>query len=166
MIIKYLLYLFICLFLNLNNNYHSISYDIEKDYYFNLDIPKINLYVNVYRYNDSRNHVDKGIYLAKDFSFNKVDGALVLASHSGNSSISHFKHLNLLRVDDIVKISNNDIEYIYLIDNYYKISKNGKFKYINDDKYIYLITCDKKNKHKQLVCRAKLYKIVKKSTFF
>lgn len=146
-----------------NINKRSIDVaDIKQDY-FNLIIPKINLNQKVYKYNDKRNNVDKGVYLAKNYEFKKNNGSLILASHSGNSSISYFKDLNKVNIKDQIFIISNKNIYLYIITEIYKINKNGKFKYINDDKYLYLITCDKKNKKKQIVVRANLVKITKKS---
>lgn len=156
------------MFINFNeNNYRDINTNISKnDYYFMLNIPKIDLSKKVYNYNNKKNDVDKGIYLVKDYDLSSLEGSLILASHSGNSSISHFKNLHLLKEDDFVFIIYNDKSYVYQIDKIYKINKNGKFYYTDKDKQIFLITCDKKDKKKQLVFRGKLIKIVKKSTFF
>ena len=95
-----------------------------------------------------------------------LKGTLILASHSGNSPISYFKNLDLLNSGDVIKIIHNSFEYYYIIIDIYKIDKNGKFQYSNENKTICLVTCDKKNKHKQVVYKGKLVKITKKSTFF
>ena len=146
---------------NINKTSIDVA-DIKQDY-FNLIIPRINLNQKVYKYNDKRNNVDKGVYLAKNYEFKKNNGSLILASHSGNSSISYFKDLNKVNIKDQIFIISNKNIYLYIITEIYKINKNGKFKYINDDKYLYLITFDKKNKKKQIVVRANLVKITKKS---
>lgn len=148
-----------------NSSYFEINKMVSSDYYFEICIPKINLNEKVYNFNDSRNDVDKGIMIVKDYDFYKMKGSLILASHSGNSSISYFKNLYILKKNDIVKILYNGDEYIYQINEIYDINKNGKFKYNSSDKTIYLITCDKNNKKRQNVYKGKLIKIVKKSTF-
>lgn len=148
-----------------NSSYFEINKMVNSDYYFELCIPKINLKEKVYSFNDSRNDVDKGIMIVKDYDFYKMKGSLILASHSGNSSISYFKNLYILKKNDIVKILYNGDEYIYQINEIYDINKNGKFKYNYSDKTIYLITCDKNNKKRQNVYKGKLIKTVKKSTF-
>lgn len=167
-LIKYIFYLFINILLCLDNSAVN-SFDgniLNTKYFFILNIPTINLSEKVYYYNDDNNNVDKGIYLAKDYDFKTLNGSIILASHSGNSEISYFKNLHLLKKDDVVNIECNGSNYFYKIDKKYKINKNGKFKYNNDDRTIYLITCDKKNKKKQLVFMGKIIKVTKKSTFF
>lgn len=161
---KYLFYIFIGFFISLYSS--SFSPTVSNYYFFILNIPKINLYEKVYEYNDKNNDVNKGIFLAKDYDFNSFNGSLVLASHSGNSSISYFKNLDLLKKDDIVNIIINNKTIYYKITDIYKIKKNGKFKYFNEDKAIYLITCDKKNNNKQIVFKGKIVKINKKSQVF
>lgn len=162
-IYKYLIYIFIGFYLSLNNNYNQI---VSNDYYFILNIPKINLSEKVYEYNDKNNDVNKGIFLAKEYNFNSFNGSLILASHSGNSSISHFKNLDKLDKDDIVSIIIDNRVIYYKIVDIYKIQKNGKFKYSNENETIYLVTCDKKNNKKQIVFKGKIIKINKKSQVF
>ncbi|MBR5662733.1 MAG: sortase [Bacilli bacterium] len=163
-IFKYFIYVFISLFITFDSSFNNNT--LVNDYYFTLEIPKIYLSVKGFKYNDNNNDVDKGIFLAKDYSFNKSSGSLVIASHSGNSIISYFKHLDLLRInDDIIINTEKDIFYYKVID-IYKIKKNGKFKYINDNNLIYLITCDKNNNKKQIVIKGKMENQVKKSQFF
>lgn len=162
-IYKYLIYIFIGFYLSLNNNYNQI---VSNDYYFILNIPKINLLEKVYEYNDKNNDVNKGIFLAKEYNFNSFNGSLILASHSGNSSISHFKNLDKLDKDDIVSIIIDNRVIYYKIVDIYKIQKNGKFKYSNENETIYLVTCDKKNNKKQIVFKGKIIKINKKSQVF
>lgn len=164
MLFRYLFYIFIGLFISFDSS--SYNCDSDNNYFFRINIPKINLEQSVYKYNDDKNDVNKGIFLVKDYDFNSFKGSLILASHSGNSSISHFKNLDLLKKGDIVKIIYNNSIIYYKITDKYKINKTGKFKYKNDDKIIYLITCDKNNSKKQLVIKANMVKISKKSTFF
>ena len=162
-IYKYLIYIFIGFYLSLNNNYNQI---VSNDCYFILNIPKINLSEKVYEYNDKNNDVNKAILLAKEYNFNSFNGSLILASHSGNSSISHFKNLDKLDKDDIVSIIIDNRVIYYKIVDIYKIQKNGKFKYSNENETIYLVTCDKKNNKKQIVFKGKIIKINKKSQVF
>jgi LPXTG-site transpeptidase (sortase) family protein len=162
-IYKYLIYIFIGFYLSLNNNYNQI---VSNDYYFILNIPKINLSEKVYEYNDKNNDVNKGIFLAKEYDFNSFKGSLILASHSGNSSISHFKNLDKLDKDDIVSIIIDNRVIYYKIVDIFKIQKNGKFKYSNENETIYLVTCDKEYNKKQIVFKGKIIKICKKSQVF
>ena len=66
----------------------------------------------------------------------------------------------------MVILQSNDEIYYYKINTKYKIKKNGTFKYKDLDSGIYLITCDKKNKKKQLVFQGKLEKIEKNRDFY
>lgn len=162
----YILYFVLFIFIYDNILLDNINDNISNNgYYFSLNIPKIDLNVKVYDYNDKNNDVNKGIFLVKQYNFDSMHGSIILASHSGTSSISYFKNLYLLNKNDVVVIIYNNHNYYYKINRIYKINKNGKFIYKNSDRGIYLITCDKKNKKKQIVYKGKLEKISKKSTF-
>lgn len=145
-------------------NSYDVSYKNNTDLYFKLNIPKINLNKNVYKYESKLNNVNKGLFLVNNYNLNTLSGALIIASHSGNSSISYFKNLEKLKVNDTLYLEYNRFNYMYEINDIFKIDKTGKFNYNNIDKTIYLITCDKKNSSKQVVYRGKLVKITKKST--
>ena len=166
-ITNFIIYLIFGLVFSLDNQYcfNDIS-NVNSSYFFDLSIPKINLDYKVKYFSDKNNDVDKGVYLVKDYDFNTLRGSLILASHSGNSSISYFKYLDKVSTNDIVKITYKGSIYYYKINEIYKINKTGRFNYNNDDKLIYLITCDKKSNTKQLVFKGELIKINKKSTFF
>lgn len=163
-LISYICYLLFSFFIQFNNN--TYSYIDSSRYNFRLNIPSINLDAAIFEYGSKNNDVNKGLYLAKKYDFNTFKGSVIIASHSGSSPISFFKNLDLLKIHDIVIISKGDYDYYYEVHDFYRINKTGKFKYKNGDKLIYLITCDKNNKKKQLVYMGKLEKIVKKSTFF
>ena len=166
-IIRFIVYLFLGL-LSVNNN-SMINTNLDyycNDYYFGISIPKINLEQKVYQFGDEKNDVNKGIYLVKDYEFNNSSGSLILASHSGNSSISYFRNLDKLENNDIVKIIYNYKTYYFQIFQIYKINKTGSFSYEDKNDLIYLITCDKNNRKKQVIFMGKLVKITKKSTFF
>ena len=168
-IINFVIYIFLIFSLTLsNNNIDDISIisNTSDDVYFKLNIPDINLNKDVHTFNSKNNSVDKGIYLVKDYDINKLKGSLILASHSGSSEISYFKNLDKIDVGTILYLTYNDNNYFYKITSIYKIDKTGKFKYMNKDKAIYLITCDKNNKHKQIVFYGELIKKIKKSSFF
>lgn len=142
----------------------SINDKIENsDIFLVLNIPKINLKKEVYKYDSINNDVNKGLYLATDNSF--LNGSIVIASHSGNSVISYFDNLDKLGLDDEVFIYKYGYVYTYIVTDRYLINKNGKFKYINNDDVLYLITCDKNSHTKQLVIEGKLKKIQKNQQF-
>ena len=158
--------IFVYLLLFFSINIGDYKYPSNNNSYFELNIPSIDLYKEVYNYSDKNNDVNKGIYLVNNYDLNSLNGTLILASHSGSSSISYFKHLDKLNKNDLLYLTYNGYDYYYKINDIFKINKTGKFKYKDKNKTIYLITCDKKNKKKQIVFYGKLMKIVKKSSFF
>ena len=129
-------------------------------------IPKINLKKNTYSFNDQKNDVNKNIFLAINYDFNTLKGSTILAAHSGNSEVSYFYDLDKLGLNDEIIIETNNKIISYEVDKIYLINKTGKFNYQDYDKGIYLITCSKKYKKKQLVIYAKSRKILEKSAFF
>ena len=140
----------------------------NKDFYNDINhiyIPKINLSNNIYGFIDEQNNVNKNIYLAQDYDFDSLKGALVLASHSGNSPVSYFNDIDKLSLGDEIFVEDKNNIYTYLVDNIFVINKTGFFKYDNKDKYVYLVTCVKNKHKKQLVIGGFLSKITKKSTF-
>lgn len=161
-------YLIVFLFSFLISTNSLLYYDRptnEDDYNFTLKIPKIDLIRDVYVKESENNNVNKGIYLANEYTFSNENNIVILASHSGNSSISYFKHLNLLHIGDYVYTQNDEYQNIYKISKIYEIKKTGKFKYSKKDKGIYLITCDKSDNAKQIVLFGKMEKYIKKSSF-
>lgn len=126
-----------------------------------LEIPKINLKKGLYSYNSIYNDVDKNIEILNVSKMpNKENSVLVLASHSGNSSVSYFKNLGKLQKNDLVIFYYNSVKYFYKIIDFYTENKSGfidkpKFK---SGKYIILTTC--KDSLNQLVYIGKLVKEV------
>ncbi len=129
-----------------------------------LYIPKISVSNDLYKYGNDINNVDINVYVATLYDFNKLDGSLILASHSGNCSICFFNNLYKLSNGDEIIIENSNNIYLYVVDDMFEIDKTGKFKYNDKDKYIYLVTCVKNTHKKQLIVGGFLKKITKKST--
>ena len=79
-------------------------------------------------------------------------GNLILASHSGNTDIAYFKHLDRLNINDIAFIYYKSIKYKYIITNIYEVEKTGyvDIKRNKNKQTLTLITC-KKNTNKQTV---------------
>ncbi|MGN0993467.1 MAG: sortase [Bacilli bacterium] len=126
-----------------------------------LEIPKINLKKGLYGYNSIYNNVDKNIEILNDSKMpNKENSMLILASHSGNSSVSYFNNLSKLQKNDLVIFYYDGVKYFYKIIDFYTKNKSGfidkpKFK---SGKYIILTTC--KDSLNQLVYIGKLVKEV------
>ena len=161
------MYLLIFITIIYNNNHGENTYDTNYDINHNyIYIPKISLVNEIYDYDNDKNNVDKNVYMVTKYNFNNPHGSLVLAAHSGNGYANFFNRLDELIKDDEIIIESDDYLYTYLVTNIYTINKNGNFKFYNKDKYIYLITCLKNHKKKQLVVKGFLKKITKKSTFY
>ena len=146
-----------------NNNYDSINKKTitmvqvnheDDNYELVIEIPKLNLKKGIYNINSKYNNVNKNIMLIKNSKMPDVKNSnLILASHSGNSSISYFKNLDKLTFGDEIIIYYKGYKYIYKFNNYYKQDKTGSIsisRNINTNA-LTLITCDKTNKNYQLV---------------
>lgn len=140
-------------------NEESTKKKIYLNYIAVLEIPKINLKKGLYNYNSIYNDVDKNIEILDNSKMpNKENSILILASHSGNSSVSYFKNLDKLLNEDSVIVYYNNVKYYYRIIDFYLEKKNGyiSMPYFNDGKYIILTTC--KDSLNQLVYIGKLIK--------
>jgi LPXTG-site transpeptidase (sortase) family protein len=140
------------------NNITSLVEEAKNNnYYGRLVIDKINLNEYFYSIDDIRNNVDKGIEVLKPSIMpNEPNSKLFLASHSGNSNVSHFKNLNKLEYNDEIIVYFNNNCYKYKVIDRYEIIKNGtlNIKEIEDNTII-LITCIR-DTNRQLVIIGKL----------
>ena len=125
-------------------------------YYYNnpmLEIPKVNLKKEVYPNDPVKNNVDKNIEVIEGSLMpDKIGGNLILASHSGNSSIAYFKHLDMLTYNDEFYVYYKNTKYKYVIGDIYDVEKSGyvEIKRDRSKNAVTLITC-KKNTNKQTV---------------
>ena len=85
-------------------------------------------------------------------------GNLILAAHSGTSSISYFKNLYQLTTNDKINILYNNQKYVYNIVKIYTVPKTGEVAiYRNEEKTtLTLITCTKNDDTTQTVYIAEL----------
>ncbi len=119
-----------------------------------LEIPKINLKQGLVDINSSENDVDKNIQIIKPSDYPDVtNGNLILASHSGNSSISYFKNLYKLSTGDTVNVDYEGYKYTYTIVNIYDTPKTGSVPIYRDTEKtsITLITCTRNSDTLQTV---------------
>ena len=142
----------------INNNVNTVT----NEYIAILEIPAIKLKRGFYNYDNKANNVNKNIMLLKESTFPTEDNSnIILASHSGNSKISYFKNLNKLELNSELYIYYQDIKYIYELIDIYKVDKTG---YINlpvkEGHYVTLLTCDKKDKTKQVIYSYKQIKSI------
>lgn len=137
----------------LNNYNEEVGYINKEEYLGILEIKKIKLRKGFYKLNSNLNNVDKNIMIVGSSNMPDVNkGNLILASHSGNSSVSYFRYLDKLDMEDIASIYYLGKKYDYKLINYYYVDKNGSVQIIknNDINTLTLITC-KKNTDKQTV---------------
>lgn len=119
-----------------------------------INIPKINLNRGFYDYNSKLNNVNKNIYVHPNSTYPNTSGNnLILASHSGTSSISYFKNLYKLELNDDIYINYNNTQYHYKIKNIYTVPKDGTVALRINEKIstVSLITCTKNDKTTQTV---------------
>ena len=130
-----------------NNVSISRFYNTTMNYeYFGLlKIAKIKLESVLYLKGDSKNNVNKNIYVvSNNMNF------IVLAAHSGDSEIAYFKNLNKLNIGDILDFINKNQKRTYELFYKTKIMKTGTAKLRKYDyPVIVLITCSKTEKNKQ-----------------
>lgn len=119
-----------------------------------LSIPKINLKKGFTTKEDKYNDVSRNIEIlsASDYPDRNL-GNVILASHSGNSSISYFNKLYMLEIGDLAYITYSNKTYTYKISNIYNVEKNGKVEVVRDKNKstLTLITCTKNDNTAQTV---------------
>ncbi len=157
--IKILLKTLIILLLTLNSN-NNISpkeqlhtKENKQETIGNIIINKINLNKPLYPINNNKNNIEENIQILKESILPPNKNSIIfLAAHSGTSNISYFNKLNQLKINDIINLTINNKDYIYIIKDIYKQKKNG---YININKeknnQLILTTCDPINDKYQLI---------------
>ena len=126
---------------------------VEVNYIAVIKIPKIGLEKGLASKDSYWNNVNRNIQILTESDMPDVEkGNVILAGHSGNSSVSHFRKLNKLQNNDEVIISYKGKDYVYRMVNSYEIEKNGYAHILrNAEKTtLTLITC-KHNTNKQLI---------------
>jgi len=126
---------------------------VEINYIAVIKIPKIGLEKGLASKDSYYNNVNRNIQILTESDMpDKENGNVILASHSGNSSVSYFNKLNKLEYNDSVIISYKGRDYVYRMVNSYEIEKNGYAHILrNAEKTtLTLITC-KHNSNKQLI---------------
>ena len=146
-----------------NNNQASIvesedgknNNKIVENYIAYLRIPKIELNRGFYNITSTLNNVNKNIYVhpASTFPNNVSGNNLILASHYGSSSISYFKKLYKLELEDDVYLEYNGKTFHYKIKNIYTVPKDGTvaLRVKQDASTISLITCKKGDSKTQTI---------------
>ncbi len=127
---------------------------IKKEIIGYLEIKKINLKQGLVSKNSYYNSVNRNIQIlsASDYP-DKNKGNVMLAAHSGTSSISYFKNLYKLSKGDEAIIYYKNYVYTYKIVNIYNVPKTGTVSVKRDVKKscLTLITCTHNSKTEQTV---------------
>ena len=135
-----------------NKNNHNQNVE---NYIAYISIPKIELNRGIYNTTLTLNNVNKNIYVhpASTFPNNVSGNNLILASHSGSSSISYFKKLYKLELEDDVYLEYNGKTYHYKIKNIYTVLKDGTvaLRVKQNVSTISLITCTKGDSKTQTI---------------
>ena len=136
----------------LNN---KTNYRVKKDLYDGiLIIPKIKLKKGIYKKEDKRNNIEENIMIHNSSTYPNIDKSnLILIAHSGSGEKAYFKDLNKLDTDSLIEFYYDNIKYVYKIADIYKVDKTGQvnIKRNQEKKTITLITCDMKDKTKQII---------------
>ncbi len=136
----------------------KVEQEVKIDYKAILEIPKISLKKGLVNKNSYYNNVNRNIYILKETTFpsESENSHIILASHSGNSSVSYFRNLNKLSLNDEVYFYYENIKYVYQIINRYEIEKTGTMNLkLTSGSDITLVTCISRT-NKQVVFVGKL----------
>lgn len=128
--------------------------DYTKYYVGYLSIPKIDLKKGFTDIDNKYNTVNRNIEVIKPSKSPDVDkGNFIIAGHSGTSSVSFFKDLYKLVLEDEIYITYNNTEYKYIIKNIYTDIKDGDVVVRRDSNKttLTLITCTKGDKNTQTI---------------
>jgi len=123
---------------------------------FELYIPVIKVYKNVYNMGSSLNNVDYNVEMLSNSNWKRR--LFFLASHSGGGSASYFDDLVYLEEGDFILINGSDEKFVFVVEEMFYIQKNGYLDayYGNDGNVLFLITCSLKYVDRQLVVKAKM----------
>jgi len=136
------------------------SSNINSDYIGFLEINKIKLKVGLVSKKSKYNNVNKNVEILKPSDYpDVVNGNFILASHSGTSKVSYFKHLYKLDLNDTASVYYEDYIYHYKIVDIYNVPKTGslKIKRNHEKTVMTLITCTKGSKTLQTVYILELF---------
>lgn len=128
--------------------------DYSKYYVGSLSIPKINFKKGFTEIDNRYNNVNRNIEVIKPSNYpDKEKGNFIIAGHSGSSSVSFFKDLYKLGLEDEVFITYNEIEYRYIIKDIYTDTKDGtvEIKRNRNKTTLTLVTCTKNDRNTQTI---------------
>ena len=131
----------------------KINKMIKNKYWGYIEIPKLKIYYGFYSLNDQKNQIKNGIEVMSGSSLPSINGSnIVLVAHSGIAYNVLFDRLDVLGIEDEVNLYFNNIKYIYKVKRILKKDKKDILPTIKTNKNtLTLITCDKKEKDKNLI---------------
>lgn len=131
----------------------KINKMIKNKYWGYIEIPKLKIYYGFYSLNDQKNQIKNGIEVMSGSSLPSINGSnIVLVAHSGIAYNVLFDRLDVLGIEDEVNLYFNNIKYIYKVKRILKKDKKDILSTIKTNKNtLILITCDKKEKDKNLI---------------
>lgn len=136
---------------------------VDKSYLGLLEIPSISLKEEFYEIDSPFNNVNRHLYVVPGSTMpTEVYSNLIIAGHSGFSSVAYFKNLSKLSIGSNAFIYYQEKEYTYQLVSVYQEEKDGTIT-IHREKnksHLTLITCNKKNKNMQDVYILELIHIV------
>lgn len=142
--------------------YNTTTEDLEK-YEAYLKIPSLALERPLYNRQDVRSDIDKElIFIEASDTPLKKKGNVIIAGHSGSSTVSYFKNLHKLTEGDYIYLEYHGIIYKYCVTKKYYIMKTGKAEIRRDDTVntLTLITC--LDDDRQLIVIANIVDKIKK----
>ena len=116
-----------------------------------LTIPKINLKKGFTEKESKYNTVNRNIQILSSSDYpDKELGNVIIAGHSGNSSVAFFNKLYLLNIGDFAYIEYKGVKYTYKITNIYHVDRNGKIEVRRNKNVstLTLITCSRTDNKK------------------
>jgi len=128
-----------------------------EEVYATLSIPSLELQEPIYLKESKYNDLQYGLYLLPSADYLEGDSSqMIVLSHSGNSKISYFKDLDLLRIQDRIVVSLKETVYFFKVLDIYQEEKDGEIAIKKPKEMsLVLVTCTKYTDHLQTVVIAK-----------
>ncbi len=133
--------------------------NVSYNYIAVLEVPSISLKRGLVDKHSKANNVNQNVQILGASDMPDVNnGTLYLASHSGSSYVSFFKHLNKVKNDDHIYVYYNHVKYTYKVTKIYEEVKDGDISFYKDKSKTNLIltTCTPNHKGYQLIVVSEL----------
>ncbi len=120
-----------------------------------INIPKINVYEEIYDKTSINNDIDKHVIIMNESSYPGEGKNVIIGAHSGSGPLAYFKELDKLEIGDQIMIDYLDNKYIYVVNNVHKDDKNGRIT-IKEKDSLTLFTCYPGDKNNYLIISTSL----------